>query len=104
MAWMAGRDAWQARCLREKSARNRRARGEDSLVRVLRRVRTVLPSVGGGEVAEGAIGLYLEESMVVVREIDFCFEPLAGSILEDHSSTLLVGFLRAQRYSIKLEL
>jgi len=55
MAWMAGREAWQARCLREKRARKRRARGEDSLVRVLRRARTVGSSVGGGEVADGAM-------------------------------------------------
>lgn len=55
MAWMAGREDWQARCLREKRARKRRARGSDSLVRVLRRVRIVGSSVGGGDVAEGAI-------------------------------------------------
>jgi len=55
MAWIAGREDWQARCLREKRARNRRARGSDSLVRVLRRVRIVESSAGGGDVAEGAI-------------------------------------------------
>ncbi len=60
MAWIAGREDWQARCLREKRARKRSARGEDSLVRVLRRARTVGSSVGGGgvaggEVAEGAM-------------------------------------------------
>ena len=55
MAWIAGREDWQARCLREKRARKRRARGSDSLVKVLRRVRIVKSSVGGGDVAEGAI-------------------------------------------------
>lgn len=55
MAWMAGREDWQARCLREKRARKRRASGSDSLVRVLRRVRIVGSSTGGGDVAEGAI-------------------------------------------------
>ena len=59
MAWMAGREAWQARCLRENRARKRRARGEDSLVRVLRRVRTIGSSVGGGEVAEGAMFAFI---------------------------------------------
>jgi hypothetical protein len=55
MASIAGREDWHARCLREKSARNRRARGSDSEVSVLRRVRMVGSAVGGGEVAEGAI-------------------------------------------------
>jgi hypothetical protein len=88
MAWMAGRqgrDGLQARCLREKRARKRRARGEDSLVRVLRRVRTVgSSSVGGGEVAEGAMivfvvfgrWLWLWCGEIYLREIS----PLAGSI------------------------
>lgn len=58
MAWMAGREDWQAKCLREKRARKRRARGSDSLLRVLRRVRIVESSVGGGDVAEGAILLW----------------------------------------------
>jgi hypothetical protein len=52
---MAGREDWQARCLREKRARKRRARGSDSDVRVLRRATTVGSRVGGGVVAEGAI-------------------------------------------------
>lgn len=55
MAWIAGREDWQARCLREKRARKRSARGEDSLVRVLRRARTVRSPVGEGEVAGGEI-------------------------------------------------
>lgn len=55
MAWIAGREDWQARCLREKRARKRSAMGEDSLVRVLRRARTVGPSVDGGEVARGEV-------------------------------------------------
>lgn len=52
---MAGREDWHARCLREKRARNRRARGSDSDVRVLRRVAIVRSSLGSGEVAAGAI-------------------------------------------------
>ena len=70
---MAGRDAWQARCLREKSARNRSARGEDSLVRVLRRARTVGSSVGGGEVAEGAMVEYVLLGRVAVWETRWCY-------------------------------
>jgi len=65
MAEMAGMhdglSGWQARCLREKRARKRFARGSDSVVRVLRSERrvgsvemTVCPGAGG-EVAEGAI-------------------------------------------------
>lgn len=49
---------WQARCFREKRARKRVARGVDSLVRVLRRVRVVGSSAGvwgGGVVADGVI-------------------------------------------------
>jgi hypothetical protein len=45
MAWIAGRvvgvEGVEARCLREKRARKRCARGADSVVRVLRRERTV---------------------------------------------------------------
>lgn len=41
MAWIAGMEDWQARCLREKSARKRRARDSDSEVRVFRRARMV---------------------------------------------------------------
>lgn len=47
-----------ARCLREKSARNRRARGAVSVVRVLRSARTVdsiLRGASMGLVAEGAM-------------------------------------------------
>jgi hypothetical protein len=55
MASIAGMEDWHARCLREKRARNRRARGSDSEVRVLRRVRMVGSTVGGGEVAKGAM-------------------------------------------------
>ena len=55
MASTAGMEYWHARCLRENSARNRRARGSDSEVRVLRKVRMVGAAVGGGELAEGAI-------------------------------------------------
>ncbi len=55
MALIAGREPWHPRCLREKRARKRRARGEDSVVRVLRRARRVGSSVGGGEVAAGAM-------------------------------------------------
>ena len=61
MAWIAGRGLLlvlagrQARCLRENRARKRRARGSDSLVRVLRRVRMVVSSWGVGEVADGAM-------------------------------------------------
>lgn len=55
IAWMAGREDWQAICLREKRARKRRARGSDSEVKVLRRVMIVGSSVGGHDVAEGAI-------------------------------------------------
>lgn len=70
MAWIAGREDWQARCLREKRARKRSARGEDSLVRVLRRARTVGSSVGGGgvaggEVAEGAMVACASGSIVM---------------------------------------
>lgn len=63
MAWMAcrvsGVAGWRhAWCLREKRARNRRARGTDSETRALRRVRMVWLS-GDGEqsssMAEGAI-------------------------------------------------
>ncbi len=59
MARIAGIEAWHARCLREKSARKRRARGEDSVIRVLRRARMVGSSVGGGEVADGAMFAYV---------------------------------------------
>lgn len=89
MAWMAGRqgrDGMQARCLREKRARKRRARGEDSLVRVLRRVRMVWSSsVGGGEVTEGAMIVFVVFGRwswlwcggeIYLREIS----PVAGSI------------------------
>jgi len=55
MAWMAGTEDWHARCLREKRARNRRARGSFSEQRVLRRARMVGSLVGGGDVAEGAM-------------------------------------------------
>lgn len=41
--------------MREKRARKRSARGEDSIVRVLRRASTVGSSVGEGEVARGEI-------------------------------------------------
>ena len=46
---------WHAICLRENRARNRRARGSDSEVRVLRRARIVGSSTGGGDVADGAM-------------------------------------------------
>ena len=55
IASIAEMEDWHARCLREKRARNRRARGSDSEVRVLRRVMIVGSAVGGGEVAEGAM-------------------------------------------------
>lgn len=58
IAWMAGREDWQAKCLREKSARKRFASGSDSEVRVLRSAIMVRSDVGGGaggDVAEGAI-------------------------------------------------
>ena len=58
IAWIAGRvegELWLAMCLREKRARNRSARGDVSLHKVLRRVRIVGSLVGDGEVAEGAI-------------------------------------------------
>lgn len=55
MASIAGMEDWHARCLRENKARNRRARGSDSEVSVLRSVRMVGSVVGGGDVAEGAI-------------------------------------------------
>lgn len=57
---MAGREDWQARCLREKRARKRRARGSDSEVRVFRRAVIVGSEAGGGDVAEGAILLFVE--------------------------------------------
>ena len=67
MAWMAGMDDWQARCLREKSARKRRARGSVSVVRVLRRERMVGSIAGGGVVAEGAIFyFYFFGSLILV--------------------------------------
>ena len=55
---MAGREDWQARCLREKRARKRRARGSFSDVKVLRRAMIVGSSVGGGDVADGAMLLF----------------------------------------------
>lgn len=55
IAWMAGREDWQARCLREKRARKRRARGSDSEVSVLRREMIAGSIEGGGDVADGAI-------------------------------------------------
>lgn len=60
IAWSASGPGWQARCLREKSARKRRASGADSVVRILRRVRivgswTVSEWFPTGPVAEGAI-------------------------------------------------
>ena len=55
IASIAGREDWQARCLREKRARNRRAKGSDSEVRVLRRERMAGSSVGGGGVTDGTI-------------------------------------------------
>lgn len=102
MAWMAGRhgrDGLQARCLREKRARKRRARGEDSLVRVLRRVRTVRSSsAGGGEVAEGAMIVFVVFGRwswlwcggeIYLREIS----PLAGSIPRGRAASLLAGIV-----------
>lgn len=66
MAWMAGREDWQAKCLREKSARKRRARGSDSLVRVLRRMVIVGSGMRGGDVADGAILWYFLVDVEVV--------------------------------------
>lgn len=65
---MAGREDWQARCLREKRARKRRARGSDSETSVLRRDRIVGSMTGEGDadrdVAEGAIlGFRFVEAM-----------------------------------------
>lgn len=52
-----GEDGVHARCLREKRARKRRARGLSSEQRVLRRAATVVSTVssGAGEIADGAI-------------------------------------------------
>jgi len=59
MAWIAdiAVEDWQARCLREKRARKRRARGELSEVSFLRRARIweSSGSVGMGDIAEGAM-------------------------------------------------
>ncbi len=70
---MAGREDWQARCLREKRALKRRARGSDSEQRVLRRARMVGSAVvGGGDVAEGAMAGYflqLGTGLIVSRSM-----------------------------------
>jgi hypothetical protein len=99
MAGRQGRDGLQARCLREKRARKRRARGEDSLVRVLRRVRTVgSSSAGGGEVAEGAMIVFVVFGRcswlwcggeIYLREIS----PLAGSIPRGRAASLLAAIV-----------
>lgn len=59
----------QAKCLREKRARNRRARGSDSETRTLRRDRTVW-STFSDSVAEGAIlgSLFAVERVRVLCE------------------------------------
>lgn len=70
MAWIAGkvsevggfRQAW---CLREKRARNRRARGTDSEVRAIRRGRIVGSSrKGRGELVSMAEGAILKRQCV----------------------------------------
>lgn len=57
---VCGEDGWQARCLSEKRARKRRARGTPSLQRALRRERIIessemIAKAGSGSRSEGAI-------------------------------------------------
>lgn len=80
MAWMAGSEDWHAKCLREKSARKRRARGSDSEQRVLRRARIVGSGVvGGGDVAEGAMaGSMFSPSRLVRTEKELCCRELGA--------------------------
>lgn len=62
MAWMAGMEAWQARCLRENRARKRRARGSDSDVRVFRRA--VMTASWDAEVSVDSISQSVESSIL----------------------------------------
>ncbi len=55
MAAIAGMLPWHARCLREKRARKRRARGSDSEVSAFRSVMMVISSAEAGSVAEGVM-------------------------------------------------
>ena len=72
MAWIAGIEPWPARCLREKRARKRRARGSHSEVRVLRRARIVASREG--KVGECAIFVFVER--LTLESISLgCFEP-----------------------------
>lgn len=80
MAWIAGSvlsvgGCRQARCLREKRARNRRARGSDSEVRVLRRARMVGSTPSVVSIAAGAMVTNGENDglSAVVLSV-YCFE------------------------------